>query len=263
MEKYLRNKYSHQLSQLPLGKLLCVNNKNKEYNYLLQHQIIDGKTNYYHKYLDKSHLEFVNELKQRKFLEKSIAVMDENIKFQEKSILHYNEYDLNAIWNLMPKTYGEIPDRFFGNEESSTPSSWAEANFPSNPYTKGLIHKTSFGLLMRSKSELLIAEQLHNLNIPFRYEELLRLPNLYGQYEDLYPDFSFLSKENKKFYWEHCGLMGNTEYLERFTHKVAVYHKNGICISNNLILTTDTNEGVLDTLMVKDIIEHFILPRIF
>jgi hypothetical protein len=46
----------------------------------------------------------------------------------------------------------------------------------------GLIHRTSTGLAVRSKSELIIAEALSNAGIAFEYEKPLSLGNSHRRY---------------------------------------------------------------------------------
>ena len=69
---------------------------------------------------------------------------------------------------------------------------------------EGLIHRTERGHLVRSKSELVIADKLHARGIDYLYEEPLVLSN--GRTR--YPDFTIVDHAlGVTFYWEHLGML--------------------------------------------------------
>lgn len=76
---------------------------------------------------------------------------------------------------------------------------------------------TSFGLRVRSKSELIIAETLTREHIPFKYEYPVALTKY-----TVYPDFVCLNVRTRKTYvWEHFCRMDDAEYLEGRRDKLA------------------------------------------
>lgn len=79
---------------------------------------------------------------------------------------------------------------------------------------------TSFGLKVRSKSEVFIAEKLREKNILFSYEKPLTANG-----KTYYPDFTiYLGK--KEFYWEHFGLMNDEVYAKKTAVKMKWYNKH-------------------------------------
>ena len=97
--------------------------------------------------------------------------------------------------------------------------------------TFSLMYKTSQGVYVRSKSELIIAERLEKQNIPYRYEWPLKLRD--GQI--VYPDFTILHPQTLKiYYFEHFGMIGNPEYADNAIRKINTYAVNGILLDNNL-----------------------------
>ena len=69
---------------------------------------------------------------------------------------------------------------------------------------EGLIHRTERGDLVRSKSELVIADKLHARGIDYAYEQPLVLPNDRTRY----PDFTIADHaRGVTFYWEHLGML--------------------------------------------------------
>lgn len=88
-----------------------------------------------------------------------------------------------------------------------------------------LIHRTSKGDYVRSKSELIIANMLWDKEILYKYEE--RLYSKDGTEWKL-PDFTITTEEGETFYWEHLGRLENDpKYAEDWEAKKEWYKKNG------------------------------------
>ena len=85
-------------------------------------------------------------------------------------------------------------------------------------YEAGKIHEALSGDMLRSKSEVIIANQLHERNIPFRYEQ----PLFAGDGTLRLPDFTVTWK-GKTLFWEHLGMLDLTEYAEEWRVKRAWY----------------------------------------
>lgn len=88
-------------------------------------------------------------------------------------------------------------------------------------YKEGLIHQALSGDMVRSKSELVIANLLHERDIPFYYEMLLRAPD-----GTMYlPDFT-VTWQGQTWFWEHWGMMSSDKYQQHRNDKVAWYAKH-------------------------------------
>lgn len=84
----------------------------------------------------------------------------------------------------------------------------------------GKKHQTLSGELVRSKSEVIIANILTERNINFEYE-----PQLFSPNKEMYrPDFA-ISLNGKTFYWEHLGMLDNPEYLSNWRIKKDWYDR--------------------------------------
>lgn len=109
-------------------------------------------------------------------------------------------------------------------------------------YEEGKIHKTLAEFMVRSKSEVIIANMLFEANIPFWYEKPL--------YADdgtmVLPDFT-IEYNGQTWYWEHLGLLGDKRYDSHWSKKEKWYKDNGFF--GNLIIT-DEQDGV-DTVKWK------------
>ena len=110
---------------------------------------------------------------------------------------------------------------------------------------KGRIFLTENGERVRSKSELIIANQLKDNEINYHYEETLTIGNI-----NLHPDFTLIIN-NKIYYWEHLGMLDNERYRARWERKKQTYASIGVTEGNNLIITTE-----------EDIVENRIMEKI-
>lgn len=90
-----------------------------------------------------------------------------------------------------------------------------------------LIHKTRRGDLVRSKSEVIIADILDEFEragrLRYSYEKPFQATD--GSYR--LPDFTVETDEGT-FLWEHCGMLGLPEYARRWSEKLTWYGQHGI-----------------------------------
>jgi exodeoxyribonuclease V alpha subunit len=87
-------------------------------------------------------------------------------------------------------------------------------------YEAGKIHEALSGDMLRSKSEVIIANLLHERQVPFRYEQ----PLFAGDGTLRLPDFT-ITWRGQTFYWEHLGLLDMTEYAVEWERKHAWYER--------------------------------------
>lgn len=122
---------------------------------------------------------------------------------------------------------------------------------------EGLIHRTSKGLAVRSKSELLIAEALESTGADFVYEKPLTLGG-----QTRYPDFTIEDEiSGRTIYWEHLGMLDRADYRAAWERKLAWYRTNGVLPVDEdsdgeavLVQTTDSTESGLDMGHVRRLI---------
>ena len=113
-----------------------------------------------------------------------------------------------------------------------------------------LIHRTARGELVRSKSEVIIADRLFAHGLDYTYEPELELEGKIKR-----PDFSVLDGDTGiKWYWEHCGMMNDPFYKKNWEDKKEFYRKNGIVEGKNLIVTFDDEKGGLDSYKIDQLI---------
>ena len=110
---------------------------------------------------------------------------------------------------------------------------------------------TRSGIRVRSKSEVLIADMLDELSIPFLYEKPLQLKK-----KTVYPDFTLLNiKERKEIYWEHFGMMDDREYRDNALMKIREYETNGFYQFDSVIWTFESSRNPVNTRNIRNMIK--------
>jgi hypothetical protein len=109
-----------------------------------------------------------------------------------------------------------------------------------------LIHRTARGEAVRSKSEVIIADHLAHRNIRYKYEKALTMGEI-----TKYPDFTIEDDDaGITYFWEHCGMLADPQYREKWKAKEHWYRQNGILPfaegggpNGTLIVTQDEPNG--------------------
>lgn len=101
-------------------------------------------------------------------------------------------------------------------------------------YEEGRIHSTLAEFMVRSKSEVIVANMLFDRDIPFRYEA-----PLYASDGTFYlPDFT-ISWQGQEWYWEHLGRMDDEGYRNHWATKQAWYDQH---FPGRLVTTSESGE---------------------
>ncbi len=116
-------------------------------------------------------------------------------------------------------------------------------------YEEGKIHKTLAGIMVRSKSEVIIANLLHERYIPFKYEVPLYAPD--GTF--YIPDFTIIWN-GEEWYWEHLGMLDREEYRNHWEVKEKWYKMHGF---HERLIITDEKEGIDSKKFEQIINKHF------
>ena len=169
---------------------------------------------------------------------------------KDRLIILYND-EAYKLRNYSSMEYSDIARRFTCLFEKPN-----IVEYKKNFYEAGLIHRTARGELVRSKSEVIIADALFDSGIDYAYEKELSL----GDDGIKSPDFTIEDAESgSTFYWEHCGLMSDATYRRRWESKQKVYEKHGIIKDKNLIVTEDKPDGSIDSQAIRNLIKKHLL----
>ena len=109
---------------------------------------------------------------------------------------------------------------------------------------------TRKGLRVRSKSEVIIADILDELAVPFLYEKPLYLKN-----GTVHPDFTLLNiRKRQEVFWEHFGMMDDMDYRNNAFNKIRNYESSGFYQHDSLIWTFETEKIPLNTKEIRKMI---------
>ena len=122
-----------------------------------------------------------------------------------------------------------------------------------------LIHRTSNGTLVRSKSEVIIANALSAAGVEFDYEKEFRGHD--GSFR--LPDFTIEDAATGETYiWEHLGMLSNPQYKRAWERKKMWYTANGVKEHGGdvatLIVTTDSERGGIDSVAVQAKVQQIV-----
>lgn len=170
------------------------------------------------------------------------------------------ERDLRINWVTLFRL-GEVCRRKLKQEYRYLVSKYEEIPHESmNPFKReALIHRTARGEMVRSKSEVIIANALHAAKIDYYYE----FPYITeeGNGRIYYPDFTIpISIQGRTVYWEHCGYIQDAEYAASWMKKKIRLQEEGILENVNMIVTYDSYHGIIDSQEIQRIIHQWFLP---
>lgn len=129
--------------------------------------------------------------------------------------------------------------------------SWLNQEYKGMSFGEGFPeYYTRRGLRVRSKSEVIIADMLDELAVPFLYEKPLNMGGL-----TVHPDFTLLNlNERKEVYWEHFGMMDDIEYRNNAFSKIQRYELYGHYQYSSVIWTFETSVIPLNTRSIRKMI---------
>ena len=236
-----------QIALLPEGKLICAHNGSQCKWYRS-----NGKNK---TYISKKNHVLAEQLAIKKYLSLQLEEAQQEMRAIDFYLRHHSSSEPASGQLLTSKDYQEIlAPHFF--PDLSRYTEWMNSPYEKNPKSpESLVHKTSFGLRVRSKSESLIATLLYTKGIPFRYECALHLGGVV-----IYPDFTILHPvTGETFYYEHFGMMDNPDYAAKTHSKLQIYASHGIIPTINLITSFETKDKPLDMDMVEAMLGYYFL----
>lgn len=289
LQERLLKKDTARLKKLPYGKL-----KIGKYGESLYLHRKDGR----YAYLPR-HSQIAKDIRERRFLEKRVEIMRENLDRQKRLLQTYQPYTDDAINLLLPKTYQfDLKEKQGAEDLANTPNRPNRASLTKNVSRtnstndrnsingingtngtegSGAGHEENLRFVMkdgqrrRSKSEVIISMMLDAYQIPYVYEPKIFWPEGMPPEAELFkaengipnmvvPDFGFQMPDGRWKYWEHLGLLGDWGYMVRWMKKMGFYHWSGITPGENLIITADNRSGSISQEALAEMIEYELKP---
>lgn len=163
---------------------------------------------------------------------------------QREKVILFHQGELRELLKLSLPEHSETARRLTNLFSSPKPIEHADVFLE-----EGLIHRTTRGELVRSKSEVIIANLLHNLEVPYAYEQQFT-----GQDGSVrYPDFTIEDAESgQRIFLEHLGVPAEPAYQRRWQAKLDWYRSQGVSPEGEEegetgILITTTEENGIDS----------------
>jgi hypothetical protein len=122
------------------------------------------------------------------------------------------------------------------------------------PYAEKLIHRTLTGEMVRSKSEVIVANILTRLRISYKYEEPLE----FGPNDFRLPDFTIQYK-GQTHYWEHLGMINIPSYKRDWERRKRWYERHGLL--DKIITSQDGPDGSIDSKEIEQIAKERVLQK--
>ncbi len=215
-------------------------------------------------YISVKNKKLAQELAQQDYDNKIVQAARQELKILQHLLRQYE--GLSSRNHLVEKIFPKLnllrqalikPVRFSDNFFAVQ---WQNVSYEKKAFPEGSTpFSTSRDELVRSKSELIIAETLKRMNIPYRYEFPLQLTSETGRLITIHPDFMCLKvKSRNEYFWEHFGMMDNPEYAEQAIQKLNLYALNGFFPGKNLIITTESGQQPISTKVVEKIVREFL-----
>lgn len=202
----------------------------------LKWQNKSGKTYYYQQYLEQGANESTSKWN-RRYIKKKDVSLARNLaqKHYYVTTRPLLEKRLDSLRKFIKSYPQEAEDVFAGLSDERkllvTPlgisveekiEQWNKEVYEKNcSYPENLRYETEQGDMVRSKSEVIIANILyqHQKSILYKYERPLKVV-VDGRNKIIYPDFTVMNVHTGKVvYWEHAGRMDDSYYANDFVKK--------------------------------------------
>ena len=271
-ERYLETLLSqlrNQIQELPTGTLRISRSENRvQYYYRLNPSDRTGR------YLKNSEISTAKGLAQKDYLKRLEQCALKELQAIKAFRDHCPDVKTEEIYSFLSKDRqklieaGDEAAELFIQEWKSVPVIGKEFDESSPEFF------SDGGIRVRSKSELLIANELEKRNLPYRYEYPVTLDNqrtidnqrtvdnqrTIDNQRTVYPDFMVLNtKTRTEYLWEHFGMMDNPEYANKAVLKQRAYTLSGYFPGKNLIITWETKTVPISMSQVKMIIDHYLM----
>jgi len=232
-------KIKKELTQYPQGCLV----KRDRHGYACYFHVENGREK------TITHKEvLIRSLAKKRYLQERYRKLAVNLKATRRFLQTYQSLSPGDLIHSLSSTYRELPLRCFFDEEGFN------KDYETTTYKEEeRIYATNNGVLVRTKSELRIANALEAKGVLYHYEEVV---NLNGK--KYIPDFTIFKKSTGEIIrWEHFGCTDDSGYLQSMNKKLAVYEANGLIPFVNLICTTEAT--IKDSRTINRIIDIYLL----
>lgn len=215
------------------------------------------KPNHRIEYIPTKNKARINALVNAHYIRRTLPKLKKNLKAAKSFLLYHSGIEEKELAESLPLQMQKINSSLFECRAASI-EKWLHQEYTRNPYKpEGLIHDTNRGEMMRSKSEVMIANKLYSYELPYLPEPCVYLKTIN---RDAYPDFLILNPLTmEEIIWEHFGMMGDVEYARAACRKIQIYQDNGYILGKNFIATFESEGAPLTLGQIDHCIKNYLL----
>lgn len=226
----------------------------------------NGKASYYYvddrvqhppggTYIPKRYWSKAKEMAQAEYFEKLLTMAEKEYSMIKRWQKAYKAQELIELYEKMADSRKQLVDPYVISDEEYA-SKWQSESYEGKGFNGDTLEIfTERGERVRSKSEKMIADKLHIMGVPYKYE----YPLFLAGYGTVYPDFTMLRVKRRDIViYEHFGMMDDPEYADRALRKIELYERNGFFPGDNLMITHETGDRPLNLRTVTQMIERII-----
>ena len=253
LETLIRRK-EKAIASLPEGYLSL--SHPKDGSYVQYYQVVRDETGQLEKrYLSKQQMSTVRRLAQKEYDLKVLRSAQKELQVLQRFLNAYPARLPEDVYNSYMEERRELITPIVTPWEEFA-EQWQAARYEPNLYPMEKSFPTARGEVVRSKSEVEIANYLYYRDIPYRYECPLRLKD--GQKTlTVYPDFTILDRATREVVLlEHLGRMDDPGYVNRVLEKRRIYEEHGFFEGENILYTWESGEHPLTRRQVERKLEH-------
>ena len=228
LEKVVTQAKADLNTTVPEGHLRISIDKNKPRYY----QCIDDNKGVY---IPRDNKELPKRLAQKGYNKAVVKKGEARLKQIKRITKNYSDDEIEKIYTSMNKARQLLVTPIEPTWDQLL-TKWYEEEYQGKEFKEGTpLILTEKGERVRSKSEKILADYL-------------------------YPDFTFLSKKTyQEIYWEHEGMMDKQDYARAAVRKIELYQINHIYPGDRLIITFETEQNVLNSKIIENLIEKYLI----
>lgn len=252
--KAIIHKTEQSLQNAPEGSLrIDAGKKNPQY-YVLNHDRRDGR----HRtgtYLKKENQDLAAALAQKGYDRSVINAANTQEELIGEFLAHYDERAVSSQYDKLSGPRKKlVKPHILG--ETQFAEQWLAEQYTGQPFSEAApVYFTNRHERVRSKSEVIIANKLEELGVPYKYEK----PVVFPGGEVRYPDFTCLNvRLRREYIWEHFGKCDDPEYVRKNIRKMRLYEQNNIFPGEKLIMSYETVDS-FDIWSIEALIRHYLL----
>ena len=238
-----------RLDQAPEGRLRLSKSHNHIQYYCCTEEKKSGT------YISKENEELAKRLAQKSYDEKVLQLANVRLAQIKKLTRDYTDDELDMIYLKEHVERKKLIKPAEPTWEQQL-EEWISREYKGKDFQEGTpVILTEKGERVRSKSEKIMADYFFRHGIQYKYECPIYLKGI----GTVYPDFTFLSsKTGEEVYWEHNGRVDDPGYARKMVRKLNAYENNGIFPGERLILTYETEQTILNTGKIKQLIDRYL-----